>query len=92
MICLLGLSLGLQMEMQNESRLTAAFNRLQLLAFLSALALLICDTAAGLAGRLARSLALTAATVLGAVAQVASFNGLNMFHGRNLHLKFVFSC
>ena len=44
------------------------------------LALLIGNTAAGLAGRLAGSLALTAAAVLGAVTQIAGFNGDNMFH------------
>ena len=59
----------------------AAFFVLQLLA----LAGLISDTAAGLAGRLAGSLALTAATVLSAVAQVASFNGNDMLHGKYLH-------
>ena len=51
-----------------------------LLAFLGAFALLICDTAAGLASRLAGGLAFAAAAVLGAVAQVAGFDGLNMFH------------
>ena len=59
----------------------AAFFVLQLLA----LAGLVSDTAAGLAGRLAGSLALTAATVLSAVAQVASFNGNDMLHGKYLH-------
>ena len=53
---------------------------LQLLAFLGALALLVCDTAAGLAGRLAGSLALAAATVLSAVAQIAGLDGLDMVH------------
>jgi len=61
---------------------------LQLLAFLGALALLICDAAAGLAGRLARSLALTAATVLGAVTQVTGLDGLDMFHNFTFHAKF----
>jgi len=52
----------------------------QLLAFLGALALLVCDAAAGLASRLARGLALAAATVLSAFAQVASLDSLDMLH------------
>ena len=61
----------------------------QLLALLSALALLVCDTAAGLAGRLAGSLALTAAAVLGALTQVTGLNGLDVLHGFTFHLKFL---
>jgi hypothetical protein len=57
--------------------------QLQLLA----LALLIGDTAAGLASRLAGSLALAAAAVLSALAQVAGLDGLDMFHDSNLHKK-----
>ncbi len=53
---------------------------MQLLAFLSALALLICNTAAGLASRLARGLALAAAAVFSAVAEVASLDSLDVFH------------
>ena len=53
---------------------------MQLLAFLSALALLICNTAAGLASRLTRGLALAAAAVLSAVAKVTSFDSLDVFH------------
>ena len=49
------------------------------------LALLIGDTAAGLAGRLAGSLALAAAAVLCALAQIAGLNGLDMLHDSNLH-------
>ena len=60
---------------------TAAFLILQLLA----LALLIGDAAAGLASRLAGSLALTAAALLGALAQIAGLDGLDVFHGTNLH-------
>ena len=60
--------------------LTAALSFLVLLALLGAFALLICDTAAGLAGGLAGSLAFAAAAVLGAVAQVTGFDGLDMFH------------
>jgi hypothetical protein len=52
---------------------------------LLALALLIGDTAAGLASRLAGSLALAAAAVLSALAQVAGLDGLDMFHDSNLH-------
>jgi len=52
---------------------------------LVALALLIGDAAAGLASGLARGLALTAAAVLGAVAQVLGLDGLDMLHGRYLH-------
>ena len=50
--------------------------------FLGVLALLVSDTAAGLASRLARGLALAATAVLCAFAKVASFNGLDMFHNR----------
>ena len=53
---------------------------MQLLAFLSTLALLICNAAAGLAGRLAGGLALAATAVLGAVTQIAGLNGLDVFH------------
>ena len=53
---------------------------LALLALLGALALLVSDTAAGLASGLAGSLALAAATLLCALAQVAGLNGLDMLH------------
>jgi hypothetical protein len=56
----------------------------KLFAFL-ALALLICNTAAGLASRLAGSLALAASAVLCAVAQISGFQSLNMFHDVILH-------
>ena len=59
---------------------------LQLLAFLGALALLICDTAAGLAGRLAGSLAFAATAILRAVTQIAGLDGLDMFHGFTFHI------
>ena len=45
-----------------------------------ALALLVGNAAAGLASGLAGSLALAAAAVLGAFAQVTGFDGLNMLH------------
>ena len=54
---------------------------------LLALALLIGDAAAGLAGGLAGSLAFAATAILRALAQIAGLNGLNMFHDNNLHLK-----
>ena len=60
---------------------------MQLLALLGALTLLICDTAAGLASRLTRSLALATAAVLSAVTQIASLNGLNMLHKSHLPYK-----
>ena len=65
----------------------AAFWDMQLLALLSALALLVCNAAAGLASRLAGGLALTTTAVLSAVAQVASLDGLDMFHGFTFHFE-----
>ena len=52
----------------------------RLLALFGAFALLVGDAAAGLAGRLAGSLAFAAAAVLGALAQVTGFDGLDVFH------------
>ena len=66
--------------------ITAAFWGLQLLALLDALALLVGDAAAGLAGRLAGGLALAAAAVLGAVAQVAGLDGLDMLHNFTFYI------
>jgi hypothetical protein len=59
---------------------------LQLLAFLGVFALLIGNAAAGLASRLAGSLAFAAAAVLGAFTQVTGFKSLDMFHSSNLHI------
>ena len=59
----------------------AAFRYLQLLA----LTLLVGNAAAGFAGRLAGSLAFAATAVLCAVAQIAGFDGSDMFHYSNLH-------
>ena len=59
--------------------------------FLVALALLVSDTAAGLASGLARGLALAAAAVGSAFAQVTGLEGLDVFHGLYLHLFFGFS-
>ena len=55
-----------------------------LLACLLALALLISNTAAGLASRLARGLALAASTVLCALAKVLRFNSLDVLHNYSL--------
>ena len=60
------------------------FQEARLLA-LGVLALLVSDTAAGLASRLARGLALTAATVFCAFAKVAGRNSLDVFHDGYLH-------
>ena len=57
------------------------FQEARLLA-LSVLALLVSDTAAGLASRLARGLALAAAALLCAFAKVTSFNSFDMFHSK----------
>ena len=64
-----------------KSRLNRRLFNVQLLAFFGVLALLVCNAAARLAGGLAGSLALAAAAVLRAVAQVTRFDCLNMFHG-----------
>jgi hypothetical protein len=61
-----------------KSRLPAAVFSV-LLFRLSVLALLVGDAAAGLAGRLAGSLALAAAAVCGAVAKITGFQGNDMF-------------
>ena len=58
---------------------------LALLALLGALALLVSDTAAGLASRLAGSLALAAAALLCALAKVTGLNGLDVLHDGYLH-------
>jgi len=68
---------------------SAAFRLLQLLAVL---ALLIGDAAAGLAGGLAGSLAFAATAILRALTQIAGLNGLDMFHGSNLHKKCSIKC
>ena len=68
--------------------MTGGIGNLQLLAFLSVLALLVCNTAAGLAGGLAGSLALAAATVLSTVAQITSLDSLDMLHNFTFYKKF----
>ena len=62
------------------------FQKISLLILV--LALLVGDAAAGLAGRLAGGLALAAAAVLGALAQIAGLDGLNMLHGSFLLVIF----
>ena len=63
-------------------------NRLSLpVSLLCVLALLVGNAAAGLAGRLAGGLALTAAAVFGAVAQATSLESLDSFH--NMYLRSV---
>ncbi len=65
-----------------------AFSYIQkLLVFI--LALLICNTAGGLASRLAGSLALTASARLYALRKVTCFNRLDSFHSRNLLIKHI---
>ena len=64
---------------------SAAFWGMQLLALFSALALLVCNAAAGLASRLAGGLAFAAAAVLSAVAEIAGLEGLDMLHGFTFH-------
>ena len=58
----------------------ATFSILQLFAFLLAFALLICNTAAGLASGLAGSLALAATTVLCALAKILGLDSLDVLH------------
>ena len=58
------------------------------LFLLLVLALLICNAAAGLASGLARGLAFAAAAVLGAGAQVAGFESLDLLHDEYLREKF----
>ena len=60
----------------------------KLLALSGALALLVCNTTAGLASRLAGGLALTTAAILGALAQIAGLDGLNVFHGLTFHKNY----
>jgi hypothetical protein len=66
---------------------SAAFQGIELLALLGALALLVGNATAGLASRLAGGLALTAAAVSSAIAQVTSLDGLDMFHSFTFHFE-----
>ena len=61
--------------LKKAAQKTAIFKELLL-----ALALLISNTAAGLASRLARGLALAASAVLSALAKILCFNSLDVFH------------
>ena len=67
--------------------ISAAFRDMQLLAFFDALALLVCNAAAGLASRLAGGLALATTAILSTVAQVTSFNSLDVFHGFTSYIQ-----
>ena len=71
--------------MPPHGRHFSKWGRALLALLLLALALLVSDTAAGLASGLARSLAFATAAVLSAFTQVASFDGLDVFHDGNLH-------
>ena len=71
--------------MKNAAQSGGIFFKNKLLILV--LALLVGDAAAGLAGRLAGGLALTAAAVLGAVAQATSLESLDSFH--NMYLRSV---
>ena len=61
-------------------RATALFSTPELLAFLLVLALLICNTTAGLASGLAGGLALAASAVLNGLCNIFGFNSLNSVH------------
>ena len=52
----------------------------RLLVLFSLFALLVSNTAGGLASRLARGLALAATAVLNAFSEITCFNGLNSLH------------
>ena len=67
----------------------ATFQKLLALFFALVFALLVSDTTAGLASRLARSLAFAASTVFSAVAQIASFKGFDvLLHKRTSQVKY----
>ncbi len=70
---------------------SAAFQMCKLLAFLGALALLVCNTTAGLASGLAGGLALATAAIFCTLTQVAGFDRLNVFHKFTFHLLFFSS-
>ena len=54
----------------------------KLLALLVVFALLVCDTAARFASRLARGLAFAATAILSTLAKITRFKSLDMFHGK----------
>jgi len=62
----------------------AAFFKAKHLFLFAVFALLVYNAAGGFAGRLAGGLALAAAAVLNALAQVAGFNGTNSLHDASL--------
>ena len=59
-----------------------------LVILLCILALLICNSAAGLASRLAGSLAFAATAVLCALAKILGFDSSNVFHNNTSVFKF----
>ena len=71
----------------DRARSGGSFPRVSAFSAIGILALLVGKAAGGLAGRLAGGLALTAAAVLGAVAQAASLESLDSFH--NMYLRSV---
>ena len=62
----------------------AAFFKAKHLFLFAVFALLVYNAAGGFAGRLAGGLALAAAAVLGALAEVTGLNGLNVLHSCTL--------
>ena len=60
---------------------------MRLFLFLLALALLVGNAAAGLAGRLAGSLAFAAAALFGALAKITGIQSLNMLHNNLLRAQ-----
>ena len=67
--------------------ISAAFWDMQLLAFFGALALLVCNAATCLTSRLAGCLALAATAVFSTVAQVTSFDSLDVFHNITSYIQ-----
>lgn len=67
----------------------ATFQKLLAFFFALVFALLISDTTAGLASRLARSLAFAASAIFCAVAKIASFKGFDvLLHKRTSQVKY----
>ena len=75
---------------KSAAQRAALLRKGRLLALLLlALALLVSDTAAGLASGLAGSLALAAATVLGAIAKIAGLKSFDVFHDEIPPQRFI---
>jgi len=64
-------------------------SQINLFAFLFVFALLISNTAAGLASRLAGGLAFAATAVFSAFAKVTSFDSFDMFHNNILQIIYL---